>query len=40
VMAFPKTQTEACLLTSAPSDVSPAQLRELSIRVRKPQVEE
>jgi len=40
VMAFPKTQTAACLLTSAPSDVSPAQLRELSIRVRKPQVEE
>jgi aspartyl-tRNA synthetase len=40
VMAFPKTQTAACLLTSAPSDVSPAQLRELSIRVRKPQSEE
>jgi aspartyl-tRNA synthetase len=40
VMAFPKTQTAACLLTSAPSEVNPAQLRELSIRVRKPQVEE
>jgi len=40
VMAFPKTQTAACLLTSAPSEVSPEQLRELSIRVRKPQVEE
>jgi aspartyl-tRNA synthetase len=39
VMAFPKTQTAACLLTSAPSEVSPAQLRELSVRVRKPQVE-
>jgi aspartyl-tRNA synthetase len=39
VMAFPKTQTAACLLTSAPSEVSPAQLRELSIRVRKPQSE-
>ncbi|MGD2084461.1 MAG: aspartate--tRNA ligase [Chromatiales bacterium] len=37
VMAFPKTQTAACPLTSAPSEVSPAQLRELSIRVRKPQ---
>ncbi|MCW8904651.1 aspartate--tRNA ligase [Sedimenticola sp.] len=40
VMAFPKTQTAACMLTSAPSEVSPAQLRELSIRVRMPQVEE
>jgi aspartyl-tRNA synthetase len=38
VMAFPKTQTAACMLTSAPSEVSPAQLRELSIRVRTPQV--
>ena len=37
VMAFPKTQTAACMLTSAPSEVSPAQLRELSIRVRMPQ---
>jgi len=40
VMAFPKTQTAACLLTSAPSEVSLDQLRELSIRVRKPQIEE
>jgi aspartyl-tRNA synthetase len=40
VMAFPKTQTAACLLTSAPSEVSADQLRELSIRVRKPVVEE
>lgn len=40
VMAFPKTQSAACLLTSAPSDVSVEQLRELSIRVRKPQLEE
>ena len=39
VMAFPKTQTAACLLTSAPSEISPAQLRELSIRVRKPQAD-
>ena len=39
VMAFPKTQTAACLLTSAPSEVSPEQLRELSIRVRLPQAE-
>lgn len=40
VMAFPKTQTAGCLLTSAPSNVSPEQLRELSIRIRKPQTEE
>ncbi len=40
VMAFPKTQTAACMLTSAPSEVSPGQLRELSIRVRQPQSEE
>ncbi|MEG7522043.1 MAG: aspartate--tRNA ligase [Chromatiales bacterium] len=40
VMAFPKTQSAACQLTSAPSEVSMAQLRELSIRVRKPQSEE
>jgi aspartyl-tRNA synthetase len=36
VMAFPKTQTAACLLTSAPSEVSETQLRELGIRLRKP----
>jgi len=36
VMAFPKTQTAACLLTSAPSEVSEMQLRELGIRLRKP----
>jgi len=40
VMAFPKTQTAACLLTSAPSPVSDQQLKDLSIRVRKPQVSE
>jgi aspartyl-tRNA synthetase len=34
VMAFPKTQTAACLLTGAPSDVAQAQLRELHIRLR------
>ena len=37
VMAFPKTQTAACLLTQAPAPVSDQQLKELSIRVRKPQ---
>lgn len=35
VMAFPKTQTAACLLTSAPAEVSEAQLRELNLRLRK-----
>jgi aspartyl-tRNA synthetase len=37
VMAFPKTQTASCPLTDAPAEVSPAQLRELSIQLRKPQ---
>ena len=35
VIAFPKTQSAACPLTSAPSEVSERQLRELSIRLRK-----
>ncbi|MCP4766323.1 MAG: aspartate--tRNA ligase [Gammaproteobacteria bacterium] len=39
VMAFPKTQTASCLLTQAPAAVSERQLRDLSIRLRKPQVE-
>jgi aspartyl-tRNA synthetase len=34
VIAFPKTQTAACLLTEAPTEVSEAQLRELHIRLR------
>ena len=36
VMAFPKTQSAACLLTEAPSGVSERQLRELGIKLRKP----
>lgn len=34
VIAFPKTQTASCLLTDAPSEVDPAQLKELSLAVR------
>ena len=33
VIAFPKTQRAACLMTEAPSPVDPAQLRELGLRV-------
>ncbi len=36
VMAFPKTQTAACMLTNAPSEVSINQLMELGVRVSKP----
>ncbi|MAT93999.1 MAG: aspartate--tRNA ligase [Halioglobus sp.] len=35
VIAFPKTQTAACLMTEAPSDVGAAQLRELNLRLRQ-----
>ena len=38
VMAFPKTQSATCLLTSAPSPVADVHLRELGIRLRKPGV--
>jgi len=31
VIAFPKTAAGACLLTGAPAEVEPAQLRELSL---------
>ncbi|MGQ9659633.1 MAG: aspartate--tRNA ligase [Thermochromatium sp.] len=34
VMAFPKTQTAACLLTNAPAPVDEAQLKELALRLR------
>mgnify|MGYP003557323150 FL=1 len=36
VIAFPKTQTAACPLTDAPTEVSDAQLKELHVRVRTP----
>jgi aspartyl-tRNA synthetase len=34
VIAFPKTQSASCPMTNAPSEVSPKQLRELSIKIR------
>ena len=40
VMAFPKTQSAACLLTSAPAKVSTKQLRELNLKLRKVEVKE
>ena len=36
VIAFPKTQTAACLLTEAPAPVSSQQLLELGIKLAKP----
>ena len=39
VMAFPKTQTAACPLTSAPGDADRKQLKELGIQVKKPAAE-
>ena len=39
VIAFPKTQTAACMLTDAPADVPRKQLRELSIQVKLPEAE-
>ena len=35
VIAFPKTQTAACVMTAAPSPVDPKQLREVGIRLRE-----
>ena len=40
VMAFPKTQTASCPLTSAPSSVSSAQLKELNLRLRKTEADQ
>lgn len=39
VIAFPKTQSATCVLTQAPGEVDGKQLRELSIRVRKPETD-
>ncbi|MBN2646878.1 MAG: aspartate--tRNA ligase [Thiotrichales bacterium] len=38
VIAFPKTQSAACPLTEAPGYVEDAQLQELALRFRKPQL--
>jgi len=35
VIAFPKTQTAACVMTDAPGQVADQQLRDLSIRLRQ-----
>lgn len=37
VIAFPKTQSAACVMTDAPGTVSSQQLRELNIRLREKQ---
>ncbi len=40
VIAFPKTQSASCPLTSAPSEISSTHLREVGIRLRQPAVTE
>ncbi len=40
VMAFPKTQSAGCPLTSAPTEIGAAHLRELSLRQRQPVAKE
>jgi aspartyl-tRNA synthetase len=37
VIAFPKTASATCLMTSAPSVVAENQLQELHVRVVKPE---
>ncbi len=39
VIAFPKTQSAMCVLTQAPGEVDPKQLRELNIQLRAKQAE-
>jgi aspartyl-tRNA synthetase len=40
VIAFPKTQSAACLMTDAPGKVEAAQLRDLNIRLRNKEKQE
>jgi aspartyl-tRNA synthetase len=40
VIAFPKTQSAACLMTDAPGSVEAAQLRDLNIRLRQKEKQE
>ena len=40
VIAFPKTQSAACLMTDAPGSVEAAQLRELNIKLRNKEKQE
>jgi len=40
VIAFPKTQKAACLMTSSPNAVDDDQLRELNLKLRKPLLKE
>ena len=40
VIAFPKTQSAACVMTAAPGGADSAHLRELNIKIRKPVAEE
>jgi aspartyl-tRNA synthetase len=35
VIAFPKTQSAACVMTEAPGNVDSKQLRELNIKLRQ-----
>jgi aspartyl-tRNA synthetase len=35
VIAFPKTQKAACVMTEAPSEISSKQLRELGLKLRE-----
>jgi len=39
VIAFPKTQSAACVMTNAPGDVSDEQMKELNIRLRQGRAE-
>ncbi|MDG1945085.1 MAG: aspartate--tRNA ligase [Halioglobus sp.] len=39
VIAFPKTQSAACVMTNAPGDVSDQQMKELNIRLRQSRTE-